>query len=96
MASQFAYVAHRVDDHILSARHGDADAQLDLGRIYASGAGGTIVDLIEAHKWFNLAALNGCEEAQYARAEIAGEMSPREIATAQKAARAFLATAGRA
>lgn len=97
MGNHLAYAAPRVDDFIRGARLGDPAAQLDLGRIYASGSCGTAVDLIEAHKWFNLAALGGSEEAQNARAEVASEMSPREIAIAQKAARAFLATvAGRA
>ena len=51
---------------------------------------GADIDLIEAHKWFNLAAVRGHEAAQYCRAEVADEMTAREIATAQAAARAFL------
>jgi len=53
------------------------------------------VDLIEAHKWFNLAALNGSEEAQVSRAEIAEEMTAREIAEAQRQARAWLSANSR-
>ncbi len=48
------------------------------------------VDLVEAHKWFNLSALNGSERAQMCRAEIAGDMTAREIAEAQRQARAWL------
>jgi uncharacterized protein len=50
------------------------------------------VDLIEAHKWFNLAALSGCTRGQECRAEIALEMTAREIAEAQRQARAWLGT----
>ena len=35
-----------------------ADALFDLGMLYASGRAGGI-DLVSAHKWFNLAALKG-------------------------------------
>jgi TPR repeat protein len=62
---------------------------------YSTGTGGTEVDLVEAHKWFNLAALNGSSEAQSCRAEIAEEMSAREIAEAQRQARAWLSETGR-
>lgn len=93
MGSSLAYAAASFQDYLDGARGGDAEALLDLGLIFSSGAGGTVVDLVEAHKWFNLAALGGSEEAHYRRAEIAGEMTSREIAVAQKAARAFLSEA---
>ena len=73
----------------------DSTAWFDLGICYSSGTGGTVIDLVEAHKWFNLAAMSGLERAQECRAEIAGDMSAREIAAAQKAARAFLQGSGR-
>ena len=38
---------------------------------YSTGRGGIAVDLVEAHKWFNLAALSGCTRGQECRAEIA-------------------------
>ncbi|HEV2866266.1 MAG TPA: hypothetical protein VGX37_07105, partial [Allosphingosinicella sp.] len=56
-----------------------------------TGSGGVAVDFIEAHKWFNLAALNGSAVAQECRADIAEDMSAREIAEAQRQARAWLA-----
>jgi TPR repeat protein len=62
---------------------------------YSTGTHGIEVDLVEAHKWFNLAALNGSERGQESRAEIADEMSAREIAEAQRQARAWLAATGR-
>ncbi len=84
-----------IESRMREAARGDADALYDLGMVYASGAQGAIVDLIEAHKWFNLAAMSGSSAAQACRAEVAGEMSAAEIAVAQKAARAWLQT-GRA
>lgn len=47
-------------------------------------------DLIEAHKWFNIAALRGDGEAARRRQEIAAELSASEIATAQRRAREWL------
>jgi len=73
-------------------RIGDIDALLDLGFAYSTGTRGYAFDLVSAHKWFNLAALGGSEEAQYCRADIADQMSTREIAEAQRSARAWLAT----
>ena len=52
--------------------------------------GALLVDLIEAHKWFNLAALSGCTRVQQCRAEIAIEMTAREIAERQRQARSWL------
>jgi len=49
-------------------------------------------DLITAHKWFNLAAMQGNAEARAYRAELANEMTADEIAEAQRQAREYLAT----
>lgn len=73
-----------------SAARGDAQARFDLGVSFSCGGPDGHVDLIEAHKWFNLAAQAGSEEAQACRAEIAEEMTAREIAEAQRLARAFI------
>ncbi|KRB86281.1 hypothetical protein ASE00_06040 [Sphingomonas sp. Root710] len=70
----------------------DSDALLDLGFAYSTGTRGMDLDLVSAHQWFNLAALAGSEEAQYCRADIADQMSNREIAEAQRRARTWLAT----
>nr|WP_295371138.1 SEL1-like repeat protein [uncultured Sphingosinicella sp.] len=77
------------------AAGGDADALYELGVAYSTGTAGTEIDLVEAHKWFNLAALNGSCEAQSCRADISEEMSAREIAEAQRQARAWLAETAR-
>ena len=52
----------------------DTDALLDLGFAYSTGASGYPMDLITAHKWFNLAALAGSSEAQYCRSDIADQI----------------------
>jgi TPR repeat protein len=65
-----------------------ADILFDLGLMFSSGKAS--VDLVAAHKWFNLAALKGRSDAIEMRREIAAQMSEAEIAAAQRAARAFL------
>jgi TPR repeat protein len=84
-----------IESRLRDAARGDAGACYDLGMIFSTGSGGSAVDLIEAHKWFNLAAVAGSEEAQHCRAEIAEDMTARDIAVAQRAARDWLATANR-
>lgn len=48
------------------------------------------IDLVSAHKWFNLAAREGVTEAARLRRELALEMSVEEISEAQRAAREHL------
>ncbi len=79
-----------IDSRLRDAARGDADACYDLGIVYSSGADGVDVDLIEAHKWFNIAAMSGDERAKDCRAEISEDMTAREIISAQKAARDWL------
>ncbi len=67
----------------------DAAACFELGMACSSGAG-VPVDLIEAHKWFNIAAMRGHREAAQLRREIAEQMSDSEIGRAQRAARDWL------
>jgi hypothetical protein len=50
------------------------------------------MDLVTAHKWFNLAAMMGNAEARRYRAELAREMTPDEVAEAQRQAREYLST----
>ena len=83
-----------IRSRIADAERGNVDALFDLGVAYSTGRGGIEVDLIEAHKWFNLAALNGSTRGQECRAEISVEMTAREIAEAQRQARAWLAACG--
>lgn len=67
------------------------DTLYELGLIYATGRDG-VIDVISAHKWFNLAAFRGCEEAKERREELAAEMNRDEILAAQKAAREWVRT----
>ncbi len=75
---------------LAAAAAGDCSAYFDLGVAYSTGSHGVQSDLIEAHKWFNLAAVNGHEEASWCRADISEEMTAREIAEAQRRARQWL------
>jgi uncharacterized protein len=79
-----------IESRLADAARGDINALFDLGIAYSTGSGDVEVDLIEAHKWFNLAALNGSEEAMMCRADISDDMTAREIAEAQRQARAWL------
>ena len=76
---------------LAAAAAGDTDACYDLGVIFSTGGHGVDADLIEAHKWFNLAAAAGHEEAAWCRADVSDEMTAREIAEAQRRARQWLA-----
>jgi hypothetical protein len=76
---------------LAEAGRGQAGACYDLGVAFSTGSNGAPCDLIEAHKWFNLAAARGHEEAAHCRADISEEMTAREIAEAQRRARQWLA-----
>jgi len=67
----------------------DADGCFALGMNFSIGAGGA-VDLIEAHKWFNIAAMCGHADGARLRREIAAQMADAEIGRAQRAARDWL------
>ena len=84
-----------MESRIADAVRGDANALYELGVAYSTGTHGIEVDLIEAHKWFHLAALNGSRRGQESRAEIAEEMTAREIAEAQRRARHWLQAGSR-
>lgn len=95
MASSYLSANFLIESRLADAARGDARAFYDLGIAYSLGTAGVEVDLIQAHKWFNLAALNGSERGQECRAEIAEDMTAREIAEAQRQARAWLAETSR-
>lgn len=69
-----------------AALGGQADALFELGLMYCAGRD-VELDLVEAHKWFNLAAMRGNDEAKRYRLEISREMSKMQIAQAQRLAR---------
>ena len=65
------------------------DMLFERGLYWASGRSG-VVNLVAAHKWFNLAALKGRADAIPLRREVAALMSDIEIAMAQREARAWI------
>jgi uncharacterized protein len=65
------------------------DMLFELGMMYSIGREMPI-DLVAAHKWFNLAAMKGNADAIRLRREVADQMSDVDIATAQRAARDWL------
>jgi TPR repeat protein len=73
-----------------AAAGGTPDALFELGLMYCAGRD-VELDLVAAHKWFNLAAMRGNPEAKRYRMEIAHEMSRTEIAEAQRQAREWIA-----
>ncbi|MCP3732948.1 hypothetical protein M9978_21260 [Sphingomonas sp. MG17] len=90
MGSSLKSAQFLIDSRLADAARGNADAAYELGMVYSSGAAGIDVDLIEAHKWFNIAALKGSNRACEMRAEVAEDMTAREIVEAQKQARSWL------
>jgi hypothetical protein len=67
------------------------DVLFERGLYWASGRSG-VVNLVAAHKWFNLAALKGRGDAIALRREVAEVMSEAEIAEAQREARDWMTT----
>ncbi len=65
------------------------DVLFERGLYWASGRSG-VVNLVAAHKWFNLAALKGRTDAVRMRREVAELMSEAEIAAAQREARDWM------
>lgn len=80
---------------LAAAAQGCENAYFDLGVAFSTGSHGATCDLVEAHKWFNLAAARGHEEAAECRAEVSDEMTAREIAEAQRRAREWLLAGAR-
>ncbi|MDQ8700837.1 hypothetical protein [Hyphomicrobium sp. LHD-15] len=66
-----------------------AEAFFQLGLMYCAGRD-VELDLVEAHKWFNLAALRGNDAAKSYRLELSREMTKKQISAAQKSAREWL------
>lgn len=78
------------DDATNGATHATtADALYELGMMSAGGRE-VPIDLVAAHKWFNIAAMQGHADAACMRREIAAEMTDAEIGQAQRAARDWL------
>ena len=74
----------------LAAEQGIAPAQFNMGVLYYNGQG-VIQDYTLAHMWLNIAASQGGEEAAKNRDKVGKEMTPSQIAEAQKLARECVA-----
>ena len=70
----------------LAADQGQGRAMYNLGLHYQK-AQGVPRDLPEAHKWYNLAAAAGYSDGAKMRDRLAKEMTPAQIAEAQRLAR---------
>jgi len=92
MATSLKTAQFLIESRLADAARGNGDACFDLGVCYQTGTAGVAIDLIAAHKWFNLAAVNGVPAGHDARAEVSEDMTAREIAEAQRQARAWLGT----
>ena len=68
-----------------------ADILFELGMMYATGRD-CEVDMIAAHKWFNIAAIKGSARAGELRSELASSMSKPELARALREAREWMTT----
>jgi TPR repeat protein len=73
-----------------AAEQGNAGAQLNLGVMYADGRG-TSKDDVMAYVWWNIAAAQGDKGAEKNRGIIEGEMTPNQIAEAQKLSKEYYA-----
>jgi TPR repeat protein len=71
--------------HHMAADQGDGDAQHNLGYLYGGGLGVT-QDYIQAHMWYNIAAAHGSAGAGQKRDLLAGRMTNRQIAEAERRA----------
>ena len=83
------YEFSEIQNAELSSGSGGSEALFNLGMMYSTGRS-VEPDLVTAHKWFNLAAMQGNQAARDYRIELAQEMSQEDIAEAQRKAREWL------
>jgi hypothetical protein len=60
-----------------------AEELFQLGIMYSLGVAGA-PDLVAAQKWLTLAAMKGSAPARICRRELAAEMTPQQLAEAQR------------
>ena len=65
------------------------DALFERGLYWASGRSG-VINLVAAHKWFNIAAIKGSHRAAELRAELSRSMDKVDIARALREARQWM------
>ena len=73
------------DDHKVSQER----ILLEMGLKYAIGRDCEI-DVVEAHKWLNIAAIRGNQKAARMRNQVAATMSKSELAAALRSARDWM------
>ena len=66
-----------------------ADILFELGMMYATGRD-CEVDIVAAHKWFNIAAIKGSSRAAELRSELSATMTKAAIAQALREAREWM------
>ena len=69
----------------LAADQGEALAQTKMAVMYDEGQG-VPKNIVQAYKWYSLAATNGDKPASLLRDSLANQMTPAQIAEAQKLA----------
>jgi len=84
-----AYSDIPMEPGALIGAHSLPDDLYRAGLAYATGTG-TEINLVEAHKWFNLAAARGHDDAKTQRQEMAEMLSSGEVKLALQAARDWL------
>lgn len=84
-----AYQTGKNKSKLAEAGIGDAEILFELGMIYCSGRDCDI-DYVAAHKWFNIAAIKGSEQAVAMRNKLVSIMNKAEIAKALREARQWL------
>ena len=78
----------------LAAEQDDTVAQFMIGWIYADGVG-VPRDYVPAHMWWNVAAMHGALVGGQKRDEIEVQMTPHQIAEAERLAREWKPAAER-
>ena len=73
-----------------AAEQGATNAQVNLAVMYAKGEG-VPQDFVQAYIWFNIAAALGDEMAKAGQDKPASQMTPDQIAEAQRMAREWMA-----
>ncbi len=71
------------------AENGNASAQLNLGYIYSHGEG-IPKNFVKAYVWYSIASAKGNEKAKKNIDIISSEMTPQQVAQAQKEAAELL------
>lgn len=88
MAYDMSSFVEQTETHEVAVETQDQNL-FELGLSHATGVGAE-VDYVEAHKWFNIAALRGDAEAKQRRQELTAMMTQSQVSAAQRAAREWL------